>query len=507
MLRLVTNIPLPIHLLLLVLIPVLRLPSFNGGFFLPEESFYLLAAQKLALGGHLYTDLWHAGPPLIIWLYRALYGIFGNATLPAIRVLACLYLYLTSVYLAGTISLFKPYRRYPGLPAILLVFLASSPWYTLQVGASFLVILPVTIAFFSILQLGEKARKNNAQMFQAGIWLMICVLISYRFLFLVLGLLVAYLLLKTPRLAEVLSLFGGMALVFLSMILILFYSHSLGDYWELGIRYFADRIRFSTAPMYPYEVGFTLQVILRSWGVVLLLGLLGFIHFRIRFFSYLAQVRTIELTMAVWLVASVLMLSFKYSRLEISDFLLLTPPLAFYASKPFDFKWATRFQMLLFPAMFLPAMIIYLCYWGIASPDAMATFYPADDSRFLHGGQKNLLERSDELFRYPFSTDEQLWIMDYAPQYYLSLGQRCENQYLDFRILWYKLPAFPETDPDIFFSQVEREQDFYEELSAHQPTVILDPFENFPALQQRYPVLFGNYQKEELKNWKVYRKR
>ncbi|MFK7923286.1 MAG: hypothetical protein AB8H47_15085 [Bacteroidia bacterium] len=507
MLRLVTNIPLPVHILLLVLIPLLRLPSFDGGFFLGEESFYLLAAQKLSQGGDLYTDLWTAGPPVMIWLYRIIYAVFGEASLTAIRVLSCIYIYITAVYFAGTLNQFRPFGRMIGMPAVLFVILCSIPWYGQQMSASLFVLLPMCASFFAILQLRERAPQNNFWMFYAGLWLMICTLASYKYIFIGFGLLLTYLLLKSPRLPEVLSFFLGIFVVLISFLLILFYTGSLHSYWDVGVLYYLDRIFLTDSQVYAYHSLDTVQVWVRNWGVFLLFAGIGFMHFRIRFYSYVAQLRTLELTMAVWLVSVFLILLFKYSRLELNDILLLAPPMAFYASKVFDFKWGGKYRAILIPLSLLLPAIIYLNYWGIRLPDTMATFRPKDESLFYHGGLKNLLERDTPLHRYDFGdASHSVWVMDYYPELYLSLGQHIENKYLDYRIAWYKMEALPNEDQGSFLSRIEAENDLFQEFTQHPPDFVIDPHGNFTVLQKRYPSLFGNYEPEQLGTTKVYRR-
>ncbi|MEM6344826.1 MAG: hypothetical protein AAF927_13125 [Bacteroidota bacterium] len=507
MLRLVTNIPLPVHILLLVLIPLLRLPAFDGGFFLGEESFYLLAAQKLAQGGDLYSDLWMTAPPVMVWLYRMFYGLFGEGALTAIRVISCFYLYITAIYFAGTLNSFRPFGRMIGMPAVILVILCSIPWYGLQMGASLFVLLPMCASFFSILQLRERAPQNNFWMFYAGLWLMVCTLASYKYIFIGFGLLLTYLILKSPRLPEILSFFLGIFVVLLTLLLILFYTGSLADYWDVGLLYYLDRIFLTDSKIYAYHSWDTIQVWVRNWGIFLLFGGIGFLHFRVRYYSYVAQLRTLELTMAIWLVSVLLMLLFKYGRLELNDILLLAPPMAFYVSKIFDFKWGSRFRTILIPLCLLFPAVVYLNYWGIKLPDSMSTFNPKEQSIFYHGGLKSLLERSTPLHQYDFGAAKQsIWVMDHFPELYLSLDQKVENKYLDYRIAWYKIAALPSEDQGRFFSKIESDKAVFQEFKQHLPDFVIDPRNDFPALQKRYPSLFGNYSLDRAGKYFIYRR-
>ncbi|MEL6844309.1 MAG: hypothetical protein AAFP02_13945, partial [Bacteroidota bacterium] len=260
--------------------------------------------------------------------------------------------------------------------------------------------------------------------------------------------------------------------------------------------------------VYAYHSWDTIQVWLRNWGVFLIFGGIGFLHFRLRFYSYVAQLRTLELTMAIWLVSVMLMLAFKYGRLEVNDIILLAPPLAFYASKIFDFKWGGRFRAILIPLSLVMPVIIYLNYWGIKLPNSMSTFSPKTESIYYHGGLKSLLDQSTIWHAYDFGDKPtSIWLMDYHPEIYLSLDQKLNNKYLDYRIAWYKMSVLPHEDQGVMFSQVESDKDIFKEFSAQPPDYILDPHNQFPYLQTRYPALFGNFERDPAIAQAVYRRR
>ena len=67
--------------------------------------------------------------------------------------------------------------------------------------------------------------------------------------------------------------------------------------------------------------------------------------------------------MAVWLVAVLLVLVFKYGRLELSDFILIVPPLVFYASKTLDFKWVYKLRSLVLIFGVAMPVFTYMGYW------------------------------------------------------------------------------------------------------------------------------------------------
>ncbi|MEM7659659.1 MAG: hypothetical protein AAF399_26335, partial [Bacteroidota bacterium] len=344
MLRYLLNIPPSIHLILLISIPLLRLPTFLGDFYLEEESLLILLGQRIADGHALYGDAWYAGPPLMPWLYAAFVKVFGGGALPAIRIATCLYVYLSAVYFNGILAQHKLFRKDLGLTSLLYVLLVSTPWYTQQMSASLFVLLPMTIAFNQLMELGDKRSSNLQQMYLAGVWMMICILASYKAVFILVGLLIGYFLIRSPQVHELLALIGGLVVILGAVLYWMFYQGTLAAFWDIGVLYYWDRINLGTHEWYPFEVGQTLLSWLLAWGSVLLFALIGFFHFRIRFFSYVVKVRAAEVAMATWLAGVSLMLLFKYSRLELTDFVLLVPPIVFYAKKLLDFSWFRRLR-------------------------------------------------------------------------------------------------------------------------------------------------------------------
>ncbi|MEO0469826.1 MAG: hypothetical protein AAF206_09415 [Bacteroidota bacterium] len=512
MIRLLTNIPLPVHILLLVIIPLLRLPGFDVNFLRPEESLYLLTAKQLANGGHLYTDMWHAGPPMMIGLVRLMQHLFGDYTQMALRIFGCLYLYLSAVYFNGIFGQHKSFRKSVGLRSVLFVILACVPWFAQEIGGSLIALLPVCIAFYLILQMGDDRKRNDRLMFWTGLWLMIGILVSYHVLFLWLAVMVLYLVTRTPRLHEFMSLVGGMLVVLLGLSLFLFFNGNLYDFWQQGVMYYLDHLRLSGELFYSSEIPVT-STMLFAWGGILLLAGIGFLHFRIRFFSYVAQVRTAETVMLIWTVCVSLLLFFKWKRLLLPDFILLIPPLVFYASKTFELRWMDRLRPLVLVLGLATPLYMHLSYLGLAFPDGLGSLRPGDQSTFLHGGYKDMIERTDERFAYlnGRSAPNGIWVLDHQPEIYLSLDQNCQLPWLDFRMAYYRLPVFRQRQQDtedrifLMWSGQESETNFYRQFREKPADYLLDPADYFSYLQNRYPNLFGDYREVSNRDgWKIY---
>jgi hypothetical protein len=241
-----------------------------------------------------------------------------------------------------------------------------------------------------------------------------------------------------------------------------------------------------------------------------LFAFIGFVHFRLRFFSYVVKIRSAEVIMATWLGGVSLMLLFKFRRLELADFVLLVPPLVFYAKKLLDFRWFRRLRWLVLLATVAMPVSMYLSFWGMYAPDSLAALQPSKEARWLHGGQwppeaseRQAIRQIQQQF-----AGQSIWIMDHQPALALRLGATSPNRYTDFRMLVLKFPPLTEEEPgDLnpvieLISKPESDRAFYLALRENLPDLILDPYGLFPGLQTHFPNLlqpyapasFGDYQ-------------
>lgn len=488
------------------MIGLLRLPSFHADFFPVEESNYLLLAEQLASGKALYSDVWHAGPPIMVWVYTSLEVVFGDYSRFFLHLFACIYIYLSAVYLNGMLSTYKPVQRFIHIASILFVVLTSVPWYAQEFSPSLFILLPSTIAFHLVAQLSDSRTRNYQRMFVVGMLIMLCILTSYKSVFILLGILLAYVRLYPPRLDEFIALIGGLATTLLSIILIFFFSDSLGDFWEIGILYYFDRINLANTPVYPYELVETLYAWILSWGGILILAIWGFFHFRLRFYTYIAQVRSIETTMAGWLIGILIMLLAKVTRLELSDFILMVPPLVFYSTKAFELAWGGRPRWLILAIIVAAPMFIYMNYWGMVFPDRLTGFNPSASNRLLHGGMNKVFSKQGAIYQELQNkpTKNGIWILSYEPQTYLSLGQTCQNKYQDFRIAYFKFSSLPGSKDYELLSPLEEEKNIFLQFEKKPPQYILDPKDNFSNLQTRYPGIFSRYKHKSLDEYQLY---
>ena len=507
MLRLFLNIPIPAHVILLVFVIILRLPSLIGGFYVHDESLYMLCAQRLLEGGDMYIDAWYAGPPLIIGIYYGFLSLFGSGALFAIRLFACLYVYISAVYFNGMLLEYKPYKRFSFLPAFIFVFLISTPWYIQTFTPTLFILLPVLISFHAIIKLDTGRTRAYSLMFNSGMLMALCILASYKAVFIFGGLILTYLILKSPSLDQLTSLIGGVVVVIGAFILYLFMNDSLDEFWDLGIMYYLDRIGFGAQEMYTYHLDQVLIIWLISWGLLIGLALYSYFHFRMRFYSYVVKIRSLESTMHMWLLVVAITLIFKFRRLEIQDFFLLMPPAVFYANKAFDFKLTYKLRMAILIICMIVPTYIYLSYWGLSSPKGSGMLRPLATDVFLHGGHWKDFNDEDPLISYfeDKKPSKGIWIMDDQPELYMRLGEECANKYIDYRIVANKFSSLPTFSGENIYSNPESEDQIFKEFTLHPPEYIIDPSENFPYLQNRFPSLLGKYTGEKIGKYIVYK--
>lgn len=504
MIKYIANTPPSVHLLLLVLIPLLRWPGFLAGYYHGDEALSLLLAERALTEGPLYIGAWYAGPPLHIWFYESFVSLFGTYALLGLRIFAVLWIYCMAIYLNGIWDRFKVLRRYEGLPGILFAILASVPWTSLHMSSELLAMWPVLVAYNRLLNLTENASRNYGLMFQAGALMMVAMLTDYKVVFLFLGMIVAYLLLRTARVDELVAALGGVAVVGLTFVGFLYLQGTLSAFNEIGFRYYFQRLEVSGSELYPFTSLDTLLSISLSWGFVIVIAFVGFAHFRLRFFTYVVKIRSMELVMAAWLVSVFLMLLAKWRRLDVSDFHLLLPPIAFYAAKALDFRWPRRIRVVILTAVLAGMCISYLSGWSLRYPQTFRWLPIAERPVWLYGAPNRGIP-------FPASLDQKvnraqakqsIWIMAHQPHWYLALDATCPNPYVDFRIAYHKFPILPGHQQGI--TGPEEEKDIFHAFTQQPPAYIIDPNGLFASLQQRYPSLFAMYQPLESKGIVVY---
>ncbi|MCI4669440.1 MAG: hypothetical protein MRZ79_15000 [Bacteroidia bacterium] len=505
MVRLLSYVPGAVVIALLVLIPVLRLPSLQGALFTPEESHYMVLVQRMVDGNTLYQDAWHAGTPFLVWVYYFFYIIFGKYSLLMIHIFTCIYIWITAIFLNGLIGQYKPFQKLPGLPAIIFVFLTCLPWHSQELNTSLAIILPSLVAVWSILELGDRRRINYRLMLRAGFLMGLIILIAYKGIFISLAILLTYLIVGKGNLDELFAFVGGLSIsIFLGLIL-LFVNGNLDDFFEIGVLYYIDRARLDIGEGYDYHVVEQIQSWFFTHGLLMLFLIFGWIHYRLKFFSYVAKIRTLEVSMSVWLFATIFLLASKWNQLQIDDFILLAVPASFYCSRIMEFKWLYRFRLFVFILLFAWPLYQYRYYFShkieTLATEPISTVWTT----------YNWLELSESLpikeYLKNDSVEGGIWIMDYQPALYTWLGYPCPNKYTDFRISAYKIPVLSKGQEEKLISKLETDRSFFLQFQSSPPGLILDPRDQFVSLKDRYPSIGEKYERVDLGNYPIYRRK
>ncbi|MFE6891018.1 ArnT family glycosyltransferase [Streptomyces sp. NPDC057694] len=88
--------------LLALLACATRVPSFAQPLWNPDEGYLAVQARMLAHGGTLYESVVDRKPPLVPWLYEAVFAVFGSQSLTPLKWCAVAAQLVTAVLLAST---------------------------------------------------------------------------------------------------------------------------------------------------------------------------------------------------------------------------------------------------------------------------------------------------------------------------------------------------------------------------------------------------------------------
>ncbi len=463
------------------------------------------ARQLLEVGG-IYEGAWHTGPPVMVWLYAAFAAVFGNSALMAIRVFTCIYIYLSAIVFNGILAENKSFRRNAGLISILFVILVCTPWYSQELNASLFVLLPVVLTFSQINQLADRHPDNRWRMFVAGIWMLLAIMASYKTVFLLIGVFLAYLILHSFRWKEFMSFGAGMLACFMVIILWLYRGGVLVEWWQQGVLYYLDYLGFAGESFYSYDAWKTLALLGISWGPLMVLALVGFIHFRLNFYQLVRKARSTETMMAIWLVGVLIVLLFKIDRLIMPDFILLIPPLAFYIARTFDFPIITQYRVPVLILLLATPLWQYSGYLGMVLEAQAPWLTPNQEEVLRNGGlalhtsaYSKILQEIEQL-----PDEAGIWVMGDNPDVYLRSGRVAPVPYTDYRMAFHKLedlPGYEESNRSRGIPSSELFRRFRQEV----PAMVLDAGNNFPPLQHRFPGIFGQFSSQSVASWTIYR--
>lgn len=476
---------------------LLRLPAFVGGYFPTDESLYMLCAEKILQGKALYSSVWYSGQPLIVWFYALFVAAFGSFALWALRIFTILYIYFTSLYFGIWLSEYRPFERYALLPSFLFIVLSCSPWYALELMPELLMLLPMMFCYRTIVNLSERRVYSYQPYFVTGMLMMMCVFGSFHFFLPFLALIVLYLILKRAATDELTALLGGAGVMVGIMLAFLYFTNSLGGYLDMALLYGLDLLRYEMFNDSLHNLKLTLWGFFTMQLLFVLLAILGFVRFRFTYFTSLIKIRRLDIAMTVWAVGGFTAILLSLARTELHEWILISPPLAFYATKAFEYplpkKWLYPL-MLLFS--FLPIAYNNLKFWttpntSVLVPKEINPIFENQDLKTYFANKK---------------VKNGIWLMEYKPETYLALNKPCATKYVDYRIVYQKFHPLPYASTHLLISRTESEAEIYKEFEGNLPDYVIDKQGLFPNIREMYPVLFYDYKPDSVGAYRVYYK-
>lgn len=482
--------------ILFLLTLALRAPSFHTQYFGEDESFYMVAAEKVIDGQAQYLDTWDNKPPILVWVYSLFLGIFGEYALIAIRIFTAIYIYLTALLVNRFVDDNRLLQQFSLLPAFLVIFLSSVPWYAQELNGEILMNLPIVMAVTEVLRLKERSRKNATHLFLAGILLGFAFMIKYQAILVFIGMLTAYIFTQPTQLSETFSYIFGFLLTIFGVVLGVYFTGALDAFWDIGVLYNIDYIWVGTNPGEVSNPLFNLGQYAQLWGVFIVLGLAGIVHYRLNYFSKTIRLRKVESVTLYWFVACLLTVVIGGGRLYLHYFYLLVPPLAIYAAKTLELKIRPWVRNLVLLVAFAIPMLTYAVFLLAAFPNQ---FSFAD--KYLKEDGWTMQFRKDLNEPHPLAAyidrdkiHHGILVMSYEPTIYTKLDLPCATKYTNFSIANYKFEFFKDHEEANLVSRSETRSDVYLAFQEEMPDYIIDPLDLFPALRAQMPLLLKDYE-------------
>ena len=497
---LLTYVPLPGHLLLLLLAILMRLPALLlPEYFLPEESLFLACGERITGELSIYSDAWFEGPPLVIWVYSSFISVFGDGAMTAIRIFTALYIYLFAAFFQGALTAYRINERRKNIPGILLVVLLSIPWYGLTLGPALLSLIPFGYVMILILRLTLDEVPSRSALFYSGLFLAALIMTDYAGLVLTLAVFVAYLFLRGVRISELITGVMGMGLGLFIAASWLYVHDAFGSFLDIGFfTYFKNVFSQAPSPFDP-DMGKLLVDIIVNWGPFLLLGGFGLFHYRVKLFSYVIVARRLESIMLVWLIFGTIILVFSGSRLQVHDFALIAAPVTFYAAKAWELRKGIVIKTLTWVFVLGPLAILYLDM--VSNYQGTWTALPSK-VRASFGVSHIEVRDWENVQELNLDTNASLWVATSKAQFYSLLEKQPVTPFVDNRSAFHKIRYI---NPDLGNEGVS-DADLFRKFQKELPDIIIDQGEVVPRLQKRFPTLFSAYRRTEAGIWSVWRK-
>lgn len=498
-----------LYFILLIFTILIHLPLFHENYFGIDESIYVLCAQKIANGGTMYVDSWDNKPPILFWFYTIIVRLFGEYIFWALRIFSIIYYFLTAVMFNQLFYYYRFSKSFHIWPGILLVLLCLSPWYANELNAEHLMLLPTLWMLLYACFYFIEGEKKWSYLYWIGILGALCMGFKYQGIFNLIGLLFGTFLFYTLKPQEMLTIFLGFMTVILVVFLSLYFTDSLNEFLDIGFLYNFDYMRVGKNLGEEVSLYNGLKEYLKNYGVVIILGILGILNYRAKFYTMAIRQRKIETLLLSLSITSTIAIILGGSRLYLHYFIQLLPFLLIHAiyfalSRK---KWG---KILLF-ANFLFPLFTFSIYYFVSTPERFQWIQPYIKPKgWVHSKFEELnLSQQEKLLIQDLNQFhphlKEVFIVDFQPQLYLKLKKSCSLKYVNFSLTYYKMNWLSQHKGKLLlWSKPEELSDLYKELSNKKPQYIIDPLNIFAQWKDKIPLFLNTYKMKKVGNYNIY---
>ncbi len=477
---------------------LLRIPSFHPSFYPPSESFLITLAEQILSGFSPYQEVLTEESPLTVGLFVFIQWVFGDFTRSAVDIFTVVYIFICGFLFNQMFNDLKFQRERSLFPGMMFILITSLPWYAQELNGSLLLMLPMLLVVFLLIQTFEEGALPLPLLFKLGMLVSIAFLIHYQAIIFYLAIPLVYAMLSTPRIAEMVTMFIGMSIPLLISTLFLYFKGWLSAFISMSLFQQLDKLTdaipslgLSSFAKDYWELALAITFIFPA--------VLGMLAFRLGDNRLSSAQRKVESIMLVWLVTGTLMIIVSGFFRAANPLLPLVFPITFYLSRFFQLRIPSAIGALCF--VMVLAFPTYSCiqYSFVSSSENFKDI----PSRLNTPGliwQKQQLD-------FPFAVAELKavihqknrkpngLILSKDPSRYLRAGINARGPLTDNRLLTYKLHLNLNDESPILFSGGLTVVDLWKALNKFPPDWIWDETGQVEEWKYFLPLYFSGWKK------------
>lgn len=487
------------YLLLLVLSLLLRIPSLHSGFMSEEENLLLNTAIRMNEGLFLYSETLSSVAPLLAGVWYFFYWLFGENCLLAIRLFACIYLFISAFVFNQLINDLKLNREKTLFPGVAFLLGVNFPWYSQQMNGEVLILLPLLLSVYLIIRTFEEGVKPLQLLLMVGMLTSFSVLLEYQSVLYYFGVLLIYLIMRPARLNEIFTLLIGYFIPVFFCSLVLAYYGVFQSWIDNSLLYRLDEFINPQIVFLPSVTdGHKIESFLVLLSVVFpLIG--GFISFRLGVLGLNIRQRKIELVMSIWMGVSLFMLFILGVFRHDNPLLILIFPLVFYTWRFFMAKMNRMISAILLLLLFAYPIWSYSQFYFVREKETLNLFPDFSNSNrneqlyyLLYTNPKikasvNFIQKESKT-NYP-----NIWICGSYSDIFPIHDAHPACGYVDVDLFINKLSFLPENQYRLLFSAEIDQKDVYQRIIQEKPDYIIDYKNIVPVLKNYIPILMDDY--------------